>query len=99
MIRTEAPVIRLFRDEIIVLTILWLFWLGGTAAATQFEPCRVLSALLAFAWLGFITLTFLIGVSCRMSYVRGGLTEPLPVNGSRSNAGAGATTGKTTASV
>ncbi|THU90554.1 hypothetical protein K435DRAFT_728250 [Dendrothele bispora CBS 962.96] len=104
--RMELKFPRLFRDELIIMIILWVFWLGGTSAATavwpdlsfcqQFETCRVLSALLGFAWLGFITLTFLIGVSCWMSYRRGGLTEPLPVNGTRSDTGA--TAGKTTVS-
>ncbi|KAK7455821.1 hypothetical protein VKT23_010855 [Stygiomarasmius scandens] len=105
--RMELAFPRLFRDELIIMLILWLFWLGGTAAATavwpdltwcqQFEPCRVLSALLAFAWLGFITLTALFGVSCWMSFRRGGLTEPLPVNGTRSSSGVA--TGKTDVSV
>lgn len=61
--------------EIIGLMVLWLFWLGGTAAATnvwpatllascgQFSQCRLLQALLAFAWLGWITLTAQLGMT------------------------------------
>ncbi|ESK86432.1 hypothetical protein Moror_4939 [Moniliophthora roreri MCA 2997] len=84
---TVNPVIRHYREELIVLLILWLLWLGGAAAASdiwgglnwcqQFQPCRVLSALLAFAWLGFITLTAIIGVSSYVSWSYGGLVTPL----------------------
>jgi len=58
--------------EITSLTLLWFFWIGGAAAATdvwpatllagcaQFSQCGVLQAMLAFAWLGFLTLTILL---------------------------------------
>lgn len=58
--------------EVAALFVLWMFWLGGTAAATniwsadllarcvRFSQCRLLQALLAFAWLGWITLTVLL---------------------------------------
>jgi len=58
--------------EIASLTLLWFFWLGGAAAATdvwpatllagcaQFSQCSVLQAMLAFSWLGFLTLTILL---------------------------------------
>ncbi|KAJ8085527.1 hypothetical protein PM082_004345 [Marasmius tenuissimus] len=84
---TLNPYIRTYRAELIALMILWLLWLGGAAAASsiwgglewcqQFEPCRVLSALLAFAWLGWITLTAIIAVSSRVSWEHGGLTTTL----------------------
>jgi len=57
--------------EVAGLFVLWLFWLGGTAAATDvwpasllascafFEQCARLQALLAFAWLGWLTLSAL----------------------------------------
>ncbi|KZV82251.1 hypothetical protein EXIGLDRAFT_685080 [Exidia glandulosa HHB12029] len=58
--------------EVALLFVLWMFWLGGTAAATnvwpadvlarcvRFSQCQLLQALLAFAWLGWITLTVLL---------------------------------------
>jgi len=58
--------------EITSLTLLWFFWIGGAAAATdvwpatllagcaEFSQCNVLQSMLAFAWLGFLTLTILL---------------------------------------
>lgn len=56
--------------EIVGLAVLWLLWLGGAAAAStvwpdlswcvQYQPCVVLQVLMAWAWLGWITLTLLL---------------------------------------
>lgn len=55
--------------ELTSLVILWCLWLGGAASSTSFwpdiglcytTPCSVLNAILAFSWVGFATLTFLL---------------------------------------
>ncbi|KAF8582439.1 hypothetical protein K439DRAFT_152591 [Ramaria rubella] len=56
--------------ELAVAGVLWILWLGSTAAATnvwpnlsfcvQFRACTNLQAMIAFAWLGWIALTVLI---------------------------------------
>ncbi|KAK2460417.1 hypothetical protein APHAL10511_007582 [Amanita phalloides] len=65
--RVETKYVSKFREEIIGLAVLWLFWIVGAADASaiwvtlpncqQDRPCQVLSALLAFAWLGWVTLS------------------------------------------
>lgn len=58
-------------QEFIVLSVLWLLILVGSAMAThiwpnlpsfcsQYAACRLLDAMLAFAWLGWITITVLL---------------------------------------
>ena len=58
-------------QEFLVLAILWLFFIVGAGVAThiwpnlpsfcsQFAACRLLDAMLAFAWLSWITITFLL---------------------------------------
>ncbi|KAF9255619.1 hypothetical protein L218DRAFT_1008396 [Marasmius fiardii PR-910] len=81
------PFIQLYRDELIGLLILWLLWIGGAAAVSAVftgvencqwnDQCRLLSALLAFAWLGWITLTVIIALSAYISWKHGGLTTAL----------------------
>lgn len=68
--RWERGFVSTLLFEVIILAVLWLFWIAGTGVASSiwhdvrhchiYRPCRVLSALLAFAWLGWITLTALI---------------------------------------
>ncbi|PVF99203.1 hypothetical protein CPB86DRAFT_315518 [Serendipita vermifera] len=55
--------------EVVCLALLWLLWLGGAAAAStvwpdlswciRYSPCVILQVLMAWAWLGWITLTLL----------------------------------------
>jgi len=85
--RYENRYVSTFRGEIIGLGILWVFWIAGAAGATnpwgslswcqQFEACRVLSALVAFAWLGWLSLTALLGLSLLFSIANKSMTEPL----------------------
>ncbi|TBU25888.1 hypothetical protein BD311DRAFT_668722 [Dichomitus squalens] len=59
--------------ELSGLAVLWLLWLVGCVVSTsiwpnltfcyQFEPCRILTAMMAFAWLGWIVLVGLIVIA------------------------------------
>ncbi|CAA7263978.1 unnamed protein product [Cyclocybe aegerita] len=85
--RYENKYVSTFLSEIIGLAILWLFWIAGAAVATniwgdltfcqQFAACQILSALLAFAWLGWIILTALLGIALLFAFANSALTEPL----------------------
>ncbi|KAI0637492.1 hypothetical protein C8Q77DRAFT_369402 [Trametes polyzona] len=65
---TSAASANLF--ELAALSVIWLLWLVGCVVSTsiwpnlqfcyQFAPCRILSAMMAFAWLGWISLVVLI---------------------------------------
>ncbi|ELU42147.1 MARVEL domain-containing protein [Rhizoctonia solani AG-1 IA] len=68
--------------ELLWLFILWGLWLGGAASAAAlwpnlnwcqiYKPCRILVALMAFAWMGFIILTFLMVGTLFVASTRGG---------------------------
>ncbi|KAJ4490728.1 hypothetical protein J3R30DRAFT_126076 [Lentinula aciculospora] len=88
---------KLYGDELIGLAILWFFWIGGAGAASrlwgdlsfcqQFQACQILSALEAFAWIGWLILTVMIvlQVVVVLSSRNGGgkgIAEPLPTWGS-----------------
>ncbi|KAJ7175780.1 hypothetical protein C8R46DRAFT_1079439 [Mycena filopes] len=85
--RVDGNLVSTFRGELIGLFIVWMFWVVGTAIATQqwgslgfcqeFEPCRVLSAIVAFSWLTFCLVTFNFGVSLTFILANGALLEPL----------------------
>ncbi|KAH9476512.1 hypothetical protein JR316_0010424 [Psilocybe cubensis] len=84
--RYEYKSFTTFLVEIVGLSVLWIFWIAGAATASgpwgnlsfcqQFEACRVLSALVAFAWLGWITITVLLGLSLLFSLANKSLFEP-----------------------
>jgi len=85
--RYEHPQFGTFLTEIIGLTVLWMFWTAGVGGATgpwgnlgwcqEFEACRVLSALVAFAWLGWTTLTALLGLSLLFTIANKAMQDPL----------------------
>jgi len=85
--RYENRYLSTFRGEIIGLSILWIFWIAGAAGAShpwgslswcqQFEACRILSALVAFSWLGWLTLSTILGLSLLFSLANKALMEPL----------------------
>ncbi|KAF9484749.1 hypothetical protein BDN70DRAFT_849011 [Pholiota conissans] len=85
--RWEHPVVSTFLAEIVGLSVLWIFWIAGAAGTTspwgnlgfcqQFEACRVLSALVAFAWLGWFTITALLAFSLLFSIANKAAFEPL----------------------
>ncbi|KJA26573.1 hypothetical protein HYPSUDRAFT_63831 [Hypholoma sublateritium FD-334 SS-4] len=85
--RWEHPVYSTFVAEIVGLSVLWVFWIVGAGGAThpwgalgfcqQFNACRVLSALVAFAWLGWLTLSLLLAFSLLFSIANKAAREPL----------------------
>ncbi|KAJ7640531.1 hypothetical protein B0H17DRAFT_1023114 [Mycena rosella] len=89
--RVEDNLVSTFRGELIGLFIVWMFWLVGTAIATvtfltqwgslgfcqEFEACRVLSAIVAFSWLCWVSVSFNFGVSITFILANGALLEPL----------------------
>ncbi|KAI0333366.1 hypothetical protein GY45DRAFT_1244881 [Cubamyces sp. BRFM 1775] len=68
---TSAASANLF--ELASLSVIWLLWLVGCVVSTsiwpnlsfcfQFAPCRILTAMMAFAWLGWVTLVGLIVIA------------------------------------
>jgi len=85
--RYENPYLSTFRGEIIGLSVLWIFWTAGAAGAShpwgslswcqQFDACRLLSALVAFSWLGWLTLSAILALSLLFSLANKALMEPL----------------------
>jgi hypothetical protein len=102
--RYENRFVSKFRDEIIGLSFLWLFWIVGTGIATvsfasrpaihakyttvqsfwgnlgfcqKINACRVLSALVGFCWLSWLTLTAILAVSLLFSIANTALLEPM----------------------
>ncbi|KAF9459408.1 hypothetical protein BDZ94DRAFT_1224808 [Collybia nuda] len=85
--RSENRLVSTFRGELIGLAMLWLFWLLGAAIASsiwgdlsfcqQYEACRILTALVAFSWLGWLTITMILAVSLLFSLANKALLEPL----------------------
>ncbi|TFK37283.1 hypothetical protein BDQ12DRAFT_653179 [Crucibulum laeve] len=85
--RAEHRFVSRFRDEIIGLAILWLFWIIGAGIATsiwgdlsfcqEFRACRILTALVAFCWLGWIILTIILGVTLLFAFANRAFVEPL----------------------
>lgn len=86
--RYENPYLSTFLGEIIGLFVLWLFWIVGTAIASSMwgndvewcqtlEACRIISALLAFSWLGWLVLSMLLGFSLLFSFANKGFMDPL----------------------
>ncbi|KAF8957201.1 hypothetical protein BDZ97DRAFT_119277 [Flammula alnicola] len=85
--RYENPYVSTFLAEIIGLSVLWTFWIAGAAGSSQpwgnlsfcqqFEACRVLSALVGFAWLGWITLSCILGLSLLFTIANKAMSEPL----------------------
>jgi len=72
LLRTEKKSGFLSRNwfEAVALGALWMLWIGGAAGSTsiwpdlnfcvQFSQCRILQAMMAWMWLGWIVITFLL---------------------------------------
>ncbi|KAF8519169.1 hypothetical protein JB92DRAFT_2899620 [Gautieria morchelliformis] len=71
--------------ELFVLSCFWLLYLVGAAIATsfwgnlsfcwQFEACRLLTALVAFAWIGWITISVLLFTTFVYAFTGRGWTK------------------------
>jgi len=85
--RYEDTRISTFMVEAIAMSVLWLFWIVGSSIASsmwgnlagcqQFSQCRLLSALVAMSWLGWIALTILLGFCLLFSIANRAFMEPL----------------------
>ncbi|KAH8823699.1 hypothetical protein DL96DRAFT_235045 [Flagelloscypha sp. PMI_526] len=85
--RSERGLISRFRGEFIGLFILWLMWLVGAAYSSHlwgnlkscwsYKACRILTALVAFSWIGWIVLTLLAIMSICFVWANEAFQEPL----------------------
>ncbi|KAK7455845.1 hypothetical protein VKT23_010882 [Stygiomarasmius scandens] len=85
--RKESRFISTFRGGFIGLFILWLMWLVGAAISTHmwgklgwcqiYKPCRILTAFVAFVWIGWITMTVIFIVELIFVSKNGGMRMPL----------------------
>ncbi|KAF8234360.1 hypothetical protein L208DRAFT_1262055 [Tricholoma matsutake] len=85
--RAENRLVSTFRGELIGLSILWVFWLVGLAIASsmwghlsycfRYHACRLLAALVAFAWLAWLDITIILLVNLLFSFANKALMEPL----------------------
>jgi len=76
-----------FIFELIGMGILFVFWIVGAAIATkfwgnlrfchQYEACRLLTTLVAFAWMGVIVIAILIVTSALFAISNSAFHEPL----------------------
>jgi len=83
----ERRLISRFRGELIGLLVLFVLWLVGAAIATSYwgnlhwcwiyRPCRILTALLAFAWIGWITIFFIFVYTLLFALSNNVVMEPL----------------------
>ncbi|KAL6307319.1 hypothetical protein BKA93DRAFT_727798, partial [Sparassis latifolia] len=76
-----------FASELLGLSVVFVLWLVGAAIATNmwgdlhwcwiYQPCRLLTALVAFAWIGWITILVLLVLSTLFVTVNRALYAPL----------------------
>ncbi|CAL1697516.1 unnamed protein product [Somion occarium] len=76
-----------FAGEILGLFTLFILWLVGAAIATtfwgdlswchQFLPCRILTVIVAFAWMGWIILLTLLIISLLFAFMNNSFGRPL----------------------
>ncbi|KAI0268037.1 hypothetical protein BGY98DRAFT_1109283 [Russula aff. rugulosa BPL654] len=85
--RCDRLVIHTMGVECIALSMFWMMWFVGTAIATtswgnlgwcqEYSPCRVLTALVAFAWIGWVVLLSLLGLALVHTFVNRAWMEPM----------------------
>jgi len=85
--RHDSGFLSTFGGELIGLMVLFILWIVGAAIATQnwgdlkwcriYTACRLLTAIVAFAWMSWI-MTLFLTVSCIWYIVRNdGFTQPV----------------------
>jgi len=85
--RSEYRYLSKVWHELLGLMVLFILWLVGAAIATsiwpnlpsfcsQFQACRILTAMLAFAWLGWITLFALVVTTLLYATANSSWAEP-----------------------
>jgi len=85
--RHENTFISTFGGEFIGLFVLFMLWIVGAAMTTDqwgnlawcriYQPCRLLTAILAFSWMGWIIILFLIAINLGYIIVNKAFNEPL----------------------
>ncbi|EKM49041.1 uncharacterized protein PHACADRAFT_265891 [Phanerochaete carnosa HHB-10118-sp] len=83
----DYGIVSTFLSETIGLFILFVLWLVGAAIATSswgnlawchiYLPCRVLTALVAFAWMSFIMVFVLLIISVMFSIANRAFKQPM----------------------
>lgn len=83
----DYGLVSTFLGETVGLFILFVMWLVGAAIATsiwgdlswchQYLPCRVLTTIVAFSWMGFIVIFVLLLVNLMFSIANNAFRQPL----------------------
>ncbi|KAI0764129.1 hypothetical protein BC629DRAFT_1293649 [Irpex lacteus] len=76
-----------FAGETVALSILFVMWLVGSAIASGewgnlhwcqiYKPCRILTAMVAFSWMGFIIIFILLITNLMFAIANRAFREPL----------------------
>jgi hypothetical protein len=85
--RLELRIIGSFLGEFVGLAFLFLLWIVGAGVSStnwsnlsfcvQYNPCRLLMALLAFAWLGWLVVLALLVLNLLFSFANKAWFEPM----------------------
>ncbi|KAG8969118.1 hypothetical protein FRC03_004433 [Tulasnella sp. 419] len=85
--RYQTPVFAAVFTEVAILAVLWFFFVGGAGAASTVWPnlsswcshpqCQLLSAIIAFAWLAWITISLLLAGCVYFGFKNRSWTDPV----------------------
>jgi hypothetical protein len=85
--RHENTCLSTFGAELIGLFVLFMFWITGAGIATHqwgnlawcriYQPCRLLTAIVAFSWMGWIMILFLLAINIGYIIINDAFSEPL----------------------
>lgn len=71
----KSPLLRVLNTPLTKIPAPQSIW-GNLAFCQHFEACRILTAIVAFSWLGWIILSVIGAVSLMFSFANGALLEP-----------------------
>jgi hypothetical protein len=75
-IATVSSILHLLRESYPDDDHTQTFW-GNLGWCHQYSPCRVLTALVAFAWIGWVVLLSLLGLALVHTFVNRAWTDPM----------------------